>query len=82
MGQLSISEIEILRQISEGKNTKSLIYSNSKMSTTTIHSGVNRLLTLKLLTFISNHNKRTKPVELTDKGKLALRWLGELEKFV
>jgi hypothetical protein len=82
MGQLSISEIEILKLVESGIDTKYKIYGQSRMSSATVDYSVNRLLTLSLLELAKVRNKREKPVKITKKGKMALRILGNLDRVV
>jgi predicted transcriptional regulator len=82
MGSLSISEVEILRLINQGFNTKYKLFKAGNMSSSTIDKNVERMLGIKLLKVSDKHDKRSKPVELTDKGKLALRMLGDLDRVI
>jgi predicted transcriptional regulator len=82
MGQLSKLEIELLRIVSKDVDTKYELFKVSNISSATINLAVNRMLKLGLLKRKVSLSKREKPIEITDKGKLALRMLGDLDKVI
>ena len=68
--------------INTGYDTKYKLFKAANMSSSTIDKGVDRMVGIKLLKLSDKHDKRSKPVELTDKGKLALDYLGHLDRIV